>query len=139
MKNMSIPEISHEELVARYQKIKPIVEIDNEKYFLREFPVEKLSKLIYTWSIFEDGIKPVNLNTYIPIENSDFECLHTYEYPKYFSPTIAEVLAQIPEKYLSIASAFEMIDSPKTAEDFAKHQKELDNGFHVSTIRLYSK
>ena len=40
MYNVSIPEISKEELRARYKRIKPIVEIEGKKYFLRDFTEE---------------------------------------------------------------------------------------------------
>ena len=42
MYNVSIPEISRKELVARYERIKPIVEIEGKKYFLREFTEDDL-------------------------------------------------------------------------------------------------
>ena len=46
MYNVSIPEISKEELVARYERIKPVVKYDQKKYFLTDFTEEELKYLV---------------------------------------------------------------------------------------------
>ena len=73
-------------------------------------------------------------------EGHDFVCLHTYGYYGIFKPSVGEVLAQIRERDVPIVKAFEIIESPQTADDFYKDSFTsiaFDNGYHVSTVRLY--
>ena len=139
MYKVSIPDISKEELLARYKRIKPIVEIEGKKYFLREFTEEELSGISYIWDVAKDKRELVNMNEYAPRWCRDFECIHKYGYHGLFKPSIAEVLAQIPELDLDYVDAFEIIEWPKTAEDFSKNKIVFDNGFHISKVRLYTK
>lgn len=138
MYNVSIPEISKKELLARYKRIKPIVEIEGKKYFLREFTESELTDISYIWNKHEDKREEVNMDLYIPCVMKDFECIHTYGYPGLFKPSIAEVLAQIPQHEVQFIDAFEIVEFPSTASDFAKNQIVFDNGFHISKVRLYT-
>lgn len=137
MYNVSIPEISKEELLARYKRIKPIVEIEGKKYFLREFKESELTGISYIWNKNEDKREAVDMDLFVPCVMKDFECIHAYGYPGLFKPSIAEVLAQIPEFDVPFIDAFEIIKSP-TASDFAKNQIVFNNGFHISKVRLYT-
>lgn len=134
---VSIPEISNEELLERYKRIKPIVEIEGTKYFLRDFKEDELRNISFIWNAKEEKKEPVDVQKIKPIENRDFKCIHKYGYYGLFKPSIAEVLAQIPERDLQLVCAFEIIESPENTRDFAKHQIEFDNGYHVSKVRLY--
>ena len=137
MYKVSIPEISREELLARYNRIKPIVEIGGTKYFLRNFTEEELTGISYLWDKVEDKRTPVDMSLYVPKPNRDFECIHKYGYYGLFKPSIAEVLAQIPELDLPFIDAFEIIEEPRTTEDFYKNKIVFENGFHISKVRLY--
>ena len=139
MYNVSIPKISREELLERYEHIKPIVEIDGKKYFLREFTEKELTNISYIAHVQQNKRDEVDMNKYIPLADMDFECIHSYGYPGFFKPSIAEVLAQLNKHDLGIISAFEIIEAPETAEDFYKNKNAFNNGFHVSTVRLYYK
>lgn len=139
MYNVSIPKITDEELLKRYEKIKPIVTIGEEKYFLRDFTLKELRGRSYIGDVDNDKTVPVDMDRYVVIEDGDFECLHTYGYYGFFKPSIAEVLAQIKELDIGIVDAFEIIDSPKTASDFYKNKNAFDQGYHTSTVRLYYK
>ena len=138
MYKVSIPDISKEELLARYKRIKPIVEIDGKKYFLREFTEKELTDVSYIWNAAEDKRELVDMSQYVPRLECDFECIHEYGHYALFKPSIAEVLAQIPERELKYVDAFEIIESPKTSEDFNKNKIVFDNGFHISKVRLYT-
>ena len=145
MFKVTIPEITADELKRRYKQIKPVITVNGKLYYLREFTFEELSGTSYIWSsekdVREDGdkLQPFDIN-YRP---SDFSCLHRYGYYGLFKPSIAEVLAQIKEDELfSFIRAFEIIDFPKTAEDFYKDDLTrimFENGYHVSTVRLYQE
>lgn len=139
MYNVSIPEISNEELLARYSRIKPIVEVGGVKYFLREFTEKELTGRAYTWEAEEGKTEPVDMDDFIFTEERDFECIHAYGYHGFFKPSIAEVLAQIPEREVPVVDAFEIIEEPKTASDFSKNKIVFDNGFHMSKVRLYTR
>lgn len=136
---VSIPEISRELLLSRYKRIKPIVDIDGKKYFLREFKENELTDIAYLWHADEDKREEVNMNEYVALIEHDFECIHDYGSPNLFKPSIAEVLAQIPGKLSQLVCAFEIIEYPQTAYDFNKNKNAFDNGFHTSKVRLYCK
>ena len=139
MYKVSIPKISKEELMARYKRIKPIVEIDGKKHFLRKYTEEEITKTSYLWNADGDKREPVDMNLYCPMTEWDFECIHKYGYYGFFKPSIAEVLAQIPEMDVPFVNAFEIIEQPKTPEDFSKNKIVFDNGFHISKVRLYTR
>jgi len=138
---VSIPKITKEELVKLYEKIKPIVEIEGKKYFLREFSYEEISGVSFLWNAHEDKREIVNMDEYIPLSQYDFECIHTYGHPTLFKPSIKEVLAQIPDNIKRCVDTFvfEIIEQPETAADFDKNKIVFDNGFHLSKVRLYVK
>lgn len=137
MYNVSIPEISKEELLARYERIKPIVEIGGVKYFLRDFTEKELTEISYIYDKEKDKREKVDMDLYVAQEDLDFECIHKYGYPGFFKPSIAEVLAQIPEDEIPFVDAFEIINEPKTSDDFHKNKIVFNSGFHISIVRLY--
>jgi len=138
MKKLSIPSITDEELMRRYLKIKPIAEVAEVKYWLRDYSLEELRKLVYLWNVVPDKREPVGeaLSNHT---HYDFQCLHTFGYHGIFKPSIAEVLAQIPEDVLEncFIDAFEIINTPTSNGGFSDYKKALDLGFHVSVVRLY--
>lgn len=138
MYNVSIPKISKEELLERYKRIKPIVEIEGKKYFLREFTESELTGISYIWNCNENKKEPVDMSLYVTRPEEIFECIHKYGMPCFFKPSIAEVLAQIPESEIRYVDAFEIIEYPMTASDFEKNKIVFDNGFHISKVQLYT-
>lgn len=139
MYNVSIPEITDEELKIRYKRTKPIVEIEGKKYLLREYTQEELREKSYLWYMEQDKREEINIDEYAPLVDYDFECIHKYGYHAFFKPSIAEVLAQIPSDLARLVDLFEIIDEPKTVEDFSKNKIVFDNGYHISKVRLYWK
>lgn len=134
MYNVSIPEISKEELLRRYEKIKPIVEYEGKKYFLREFDEKELTNISYIYDKKDNIRNAADMLHYIPCMGRDFECIHKYGYCGLFKPSIAEVLAQISEEDLEMADAFEII----RLQDWAKNKIVFDQGYHISVVRLYT-
>ena len=137
MYNVSIPKISDEELAKRYQQIKPIVKINGVKYWLRDFSFDELKSISYLWNREKDKREKVDMSTLKEYPDWDFECLHIYGYPGMFKPSIAEVLAQIPEDEAIWAVAFEIIGTPQTSDDFHRNRNAFRQGFHSSIVRLY--
>lgn len=140
---MSDPHISwitNEEIIERYSHIKPVVKKDGKLYWLRKFSDEELFDISYLWN--DETEKPVEENEIIPIPGKDFRCLHEYGYYGLFKPSVAEVLTQINPEVLDSVVAFEIIESPKTADDFYKDEftaAALNSGHHVSMVRLYKQ
>jgi hypothetical protein len=56
-----------------------------------------------------------------------------------FKPSIAEVLAQIPEEHLEQVLAFEIVDSPNNVDDLNAEREALNAGYHIATTRLYKR
>ncbi len=142
MFNVSIPTISDEELKRRYEQIKPVITVNGKLYYFREFTFDELRSISYLWKYDEDVRDEVGKDELEVLEGRDFFCLHDYGYPGFFRPSIAEVLSQIKEDHLPFVKAFEIIESPKTANDFYKDSFTsiaFDNGYHVSTVRLYGE
>ncbi len=142
MFEVSIPKISDEEMMKRYAQVKPVITKDGKLYSLRQFSPEEINGISYIWKLDEDIREEIPDGTLEVLEGRDFVCLHKYGYYGLFKPSIGEVLAQIKEYDLPFVSAFEIIEEPETAEDFHKDSFTsiaFDNGYHVSTVRLYCK
>ncbi len=67
----------------------------------------------------------------------DFTTYHSYGYYGFFKPSIAEVLAQIPEVLLQRVVAFEIVSQPETADDLNEQAEATNAGYHVATTRLF--
>jgi len=135
---MHISWIPKEEIVERYSRIKPVAKKDGKLYWLRPFDEGELFNISYLWD--DETEEQVQDGEIVPIPDKDFRCLHKYGYYGLFKPSVAEVLTQIDSKLLDTVVAFEIIDSPETAEDFYKDEftsTAFNSGYHVSTVRLY--
>ena len=139
MYKISIPEISKEELISRYERIKPVVKYDQKRYFLTNFSEDELTKSSYLWMIKERLGEEFDITKYSPMPEYDFECIHKYGSPNFFKPSIAEVLAQISDLVLDSVCAFEIIEKPENVTDLYRNKIAFDNGFHTSIVRLYRK
>ena len=135
---MHISWIPREEIVERYSRIKPVAKKDGKLYWLRSFGEEELFDISYLWN--DETKKQVQDGEIVPIPDKDFRCLHEYGSSGLFKPSVAEVLTQIDSEILDTVVAFEIIDSPKTAEDFHRDKftsTAFNSGYHVSIVRLY--
>lgn len=139
MYKISIPEISKEDLLARYDQIKPVVKYDQKKYFLTDFTKEELTKCSYLWMIKERLGEELDITKYSPMPEYDFECIHKYGAPNFFKPSIAEVLAQISDSVIDEVCGFEIVQKPESEVDLYRNKIAFDNGFHTSIVRLYRK
>ena len=138
MKNLSIPVLSDEELMRRYLKIKPVAKINEVTYWLKNYTIKEMRGSSFFWNLVPDRREPVG-DALSNHTHYDFQCLHTFDYHGFFKPSIAEVLAQIPEDVLKhyTIDAFEIIDRPTCSGDLNAFRKALNQGFHVSVVRLY--
>lgn len=125
--NIVLPDITNEELKKRYEKIKPLVNIDNKFYLLRNFSIFELSNESYMWCLDKNIIKCVDQKKIEEV--GKFACYHIYGFYGLFNPTVKEILSQMPDDLLQKANAFYLSDCPLTYEDsssdphFAKCRK----------------
>lgn len=140
MFEVSIPKISDEEMMKRYEQIKPVLTVNGKFHYFREYTLKELSNMSYLFNRNEDVREEVGKDELEVLEGRDFVCLHSWSYYGFFKPSVGELLSQIKEDDLPFVKAFEIIESPQTADDFHKDSFTsiaFDNGYHVSTVRLY--
>ena len=142
MFNVSIPKISDEELMRRYQQIKPVIRKDGKLYYLREYSLHELTSVSYLWDADKDLGDTVGKNELAIMNGKDFPCLHSLENNGFFFPTVGEILAQIRTRDIPLVRAFEIIERPKTVINVYKDKFYLiafNNGYQISTVRLYKE
>jgi hypothetical protein len=130
-RKIGIPSVPSEQITLLAERIKPVAEFNSKgKCYIK--PVD-LFKIAYTWdpkpASKANGLKAL----------CDITTYHAYGYYGCFKPSIAEVLAQIPQEHLEKVVAFEIVGSPQTCDDLNREQEALNAGFHVATTRLYTK
>jgi hypothetical protein len=69
----------------------------------------------------------------------DITTHHSFGFAGFFKPSIAEVLAQIPEEHLDKVVAFEIVEAPESADDLNREREATNAGYHVAKTRLYTK
>ena len=128
-----LPEISPEELINRYKKIKPIVRIEDLYYYLREFSLDELKNRSYIWNKYDDKREIVDMDKVETI--GEFSCYHTYGYYIYFKPSIEEVLSQFPDDLLKEANLFYLYSAPQDVDDLNKQNEIINAGCHKSRVK----
>jgi hypothetical protein len=116
-----IPTLTDERLAELLGRIRPVYRFDGELWHIK--PVDPC-RIAFLWDPKEDGrakgLKPLR----------SIETCHDYGHPSLFKPSIAEVLAQIPEDILGEVVAFE-----------TSRCADFDEGrdCHVTTTILYGR
>lgn len=140
MFNVSIPEISEEDLMKRYKKVKPLKEVGGKLYNIRPLNLFELYQKVPLSEFTLEG-PGVNseYQTYF-----DFACICKIETKVVGGrkecvaiPSIAEILAQIPESAFDEAVAFRIYSEPKLFGLSRVEHVLRDQGYCVATIRLY--
>jgi hypothetical protein len=130
MSKITIPKISDEMLQMRASRIRPLLTFDGELYSI--VPTRDLRSISFMWN-------PIRSYRAGPLRQlADVRMFHSFGAPSLFKPTIAEVIAQIPERYSAVTCAFEVIRHPQNAADLNLESEALNAGFHVSIVRLYT-
>ena len=126
--NILIRELSNEELLALYKKVKPIVTLNEIKFSLRKYTLEELRKYSYIWHSKEDSREIISSKRIETID--EFDCFHRFGYYGLFKPTIAEVLSQIPNSQADKINAFEILSLYDINDS-------VNKGYHKSKVRTY--
>lgn len=132
---VEIPRITTKRLEELLKTIKPLVRDDNNVLCHINIEGADLKNTSFTWSpkITEkaEGLEVIH----------KIKTLHTYGFPGFFKPSIAEVLAfisKIDQIYLQNIHAFEVV-GPDDVYDLNIEKEALDAGFHVAKTILYKK
>jgi len=127
-----IPAISNTKLAKLCARIRPIVTFPElGKRYISFVDPRNVS---YLWD-------PTATNEEVEgiAELKAITTYHTFGFYGLFKPSIAEVIAQIPEDLLDQVVAFEIIKSPEDAEDLKRERKATSAGYHVAVTMLYRK
>lgn len=126
-----IPEISDEKLSILMSQIRPVIK-DEDGYLFYIKPVDPRG-VSYTWSYeLTDMAGDLRYLT-------EIKTYHSFGYRGFFKPSIAEVLAQIPEFLIPETVAFEIVNRPKHADDLNRESFITSYCYaHVADTRLYT-
>lgn len=124
-----IPDVSETWLQELAARIQPVVYNAGERLFY----IEVVSIFAcYTWdpklTKRATGLKKL----------CDIPTYHAHcGSPLSFEASVTDILAQIPVEHLAKVVAFQIVRSPKTADDLNRDKKALNAGYHVALTRLY--
>lgn len=103
--------INDEILEELYHKLRPVVTVNGAKYLLKKYTLEQIKKEVY--------LTNKNTNKEVYLDNSELKVIGSFDYakeyenPLSFTPTIGDVLIEIPKIYLDKADAFEITGIPR--------------------------
>lgn len=123
-----IPTLTDARLAELVSRIKPVVEFKGVKRYIE--PVNPRN-VAYTWDPKPADVAPAFK------EVAEIQTFHTYGYIGFFKPSIAEVLAQIPEQLLDRVIAFELKTTPSHVNDLNAESEASNAGYHVAYATLY--
>lgn len=133
--NLIIPNMTDEELTHIYKRLKPIVTVDEMKYYLKEYTLYQLRYYLYMQDLPTSVKEQINPSLINPVD--EFMCFHKFHYYGSFIPTIAEVLSQVPENLIEDSNAFEIVEYPTKMADVTRYYEAFEKGYHVSKVRTY--
>jgi len=130
-----MPEISDERILELYKRIKPIVNIEERNFLIRQFALDEIRRK----SIFENLQK--NITTEIDLSKfeiiDEIDCFSLKGDKNIFAPKISDVLSQIPNKYLNQTTNFQVLCPPELVSDI--NMRKNKDEYHLSKVRLYAK
>lgn len=133
-RKFKIQMMSDGDIARWYATIKPIVKNGGKSTYLRELLESELKTTAYNWlnepKDYGDIVDYTKLSVL-----ADVKMLHSWSYYGIFKPSVSEVIRQIPKEYLEKVVAFEIINGAIGMDTIFK--AELEEGFHVSIVRLY--
>lgn len=129
MTDYEIPRITNARLAELLVKIRPCVRSADRLWYVKPVDARNVS---FVWAPRLDG-EAKNL---VAIET--IKTLHGFGYQGFFKPSIAEVLAQIPEALIEATVAFEC-RGPQDAADLNRQRDIVNAGFHQADTVLYAQ
>lgn len=139
-KKVWIPEVPKERILELAKRIKPVARfVEGELGFFQDFrgflyyiePRDPWDDAFLSWNPKParraKGLKPLCV-----ITTHHHSCS-----AELFEPSVAEVLAQIPEEHLDNVVAFEIVKCPESRYDLAANPEALNAGYHVAITQLF--
>lgn len=124
---MKIPEITDERLEALSQKIRPLVRSRGELWHIKpRHPQAAAFSPSPVLTEMATGIEQI----------TKISTLHSFGYSGRFEPSVAEVLAQIPEEWIERTVAFSVL-GPHDFSDRDFYIDAINAGIHVAETTLY--
>lgn len=122
-----IPEISDEKLEGLSAHIKPLVRRGDQLFFIEDPDPRNVA---FPWSpVLKEAAEDLEVLSILPT-------LHSFGYHGLFKPSVAEVLAQIPDELLEEAIAFE-VHAPQNTTDLSRQWDAVNSGYHVAATTVY--
>ena len=128
---MHIPEITDERLKELAIKIRPVYIYENELTWIE--PVKNLRRTAFSWDP-SPGAPAENLEKLTTIQT-----LHTFGYHGFFKPSVAEVLAQMPEWVEEQGAVAFSTVGPKNAQDLNDQRDAVKAGYHQAQTTFYKQ
>ena len=125
-----IPNVPEEQIRQMAERILPVVDIGKGRCFIE--PVD-----FFHASFFSDP-RPASFASGLK-DLCDITTYHADTYWGIFSPSIAEVLAQIPAELQDKVVAFEIVQGPRTPDQRIRDIEAIHSGFHAATTRLFAQ
>ena len=122
----------------RYEHIKPLVKFENGFMEHRKLSEEEMNSYDWTWYKSDwlyFGKERINMDNLSVI--GDLKVQYSYEQGNY--PTVADVLEQIPQEYISFVKYFYEVYFVPANISKKIFKEEFDKGYMVSIVRLYKK
>ena len=127
---LEIPTISRERVISLVETIHPVVNENGKLWYIA--PADPW-RIAFTWS-------PKLRNEATDLEPiTTITTLHSWAFYGFFKPSIAEVMAFLPDNAVEIGIVAFSVDGPETVDDLGKHQDALEAGFHVAETTLYRR
>ncbi|QSH39139.1 hypothetical protein JXR01_02420 [Candidatus Kaiserbacteria bacterium] len=123
-----VPEISEEALDELFRRIKPVIRIGDNLHRVK-IKRENLRDTAYLWGAKLKWRRQKGLTVLC-----DINTFHYWTRPL-FKPSVAEVLAQIPEEFLEKVVAFEIVALEPFNSELGK--KAFNAGCATAITRLY--
>ena len=124
-----VPEISDERISELSQRIKPLIIRRGLPCYIKPCDPRKTA---FSW---DPKVAKIARDLKVLCEIPTY---HSYGYYGFFKPSIAEVLAQIPEELQDKCCAFST-EGPGTAGDLNDQIDVVNEGFHRAVTTLYQQ
>ncbi|MCI8273394.1 MAG: hypothetical protein HFJ55_04860 [Clostridia bacterium] len=140
MLKILVPVISDNELMKRYEVIKPVTMVDGKLHYLRDFSFSELIDYSFIQNYAVDVREEVSKDELDNWQCKDFICLYGKFYG-FDDLSVRDVLSQISDYDLKSVRAFEVVErlDVSEAKKNNSHSIALDNGYYLAIIRLYKE
>lgn len=120
-------ELSDSEIASMLDHVRPVVCRGEKLYYIELVDPRTIA---FTWDP-QPIVEATNLAPFATLYT-----LHSYGYYGMFKPSLAEVLAMIPQQLINVVAAFET-NGPDDAQDLRRQWAATDAGWHVANTTLY--